>query len=83
MHCLNVTVTGNMGFSGGLTGKESACNEGDLSSIPGLGRSPGEGKRLSTPVFWPGELHGLQSPWDRKELDMTETFTSLQLHVAI
>ena len=48
-----------MGFSGGLTGKESACNEGDLSSIPGLGRSPGEGKRLSTPVFWPGELHGL------------------------
>ena len=26
-----------------LDGKESACNEGDLSSIPGLGRSPGEG----------------------------------------
>ena len=29
---------------GGLAGKESACNEGDLGSIPGLGRSPGEGK---------------------------------------
>ena len=28
---------------GGSEGKESACNEGNLSSIPGLGRSPGEG----------------------------------------
>ena len=28
----------------GLAGKESACNVGDLGSIPGLGRSPGEGK---------------------------------------
>ena len=31
------------GFSGGLDGKESAWNAGDLGSIPGLGRSPGEG----------------------------------------
>ena len=30
------------GFSGGSEGKESAYNAGDLSSIPGLGRSPGE-----------------------------------------
>ena len=28
---------------GGSDGKEAACNAGDLSSIPGLGRSPGEG----------------------------------------
>ena len=28
---------------GGLAGKASACNTGDLGSIPGLGRSPGEG----------------------------------------
>ena len=28
---------------GGLDGKESACSVGDLGSIPGLGRSPGEG----------------------------------------
>ena len=27
---------------------------------------------LPTPVFWPGEFHGLYSPWGRKELDMTE-----------
>ena len=30
------------GFLGGSDGKESACNVGDLGSIPGLGRSPGE-----------------------------------------
>ena len=33
-----------MGFPCGSVGKESACNVGDLGSIPGLGRSPGEGK---------------------------------------
>ena len=33
-----------MGFSCGSASKESACNVGDLRSIPGLGRSPREGK---------------------------------------
>ena len=33
-----------LGFPGGSAGKESTCNAGDLGSIPGLGRSPGEGK---------------------------------------
>ena len=33
-----------MGFPCGSAGKESACNVGDLGLIPGLGRSPGEGK---------------------------------------
>ena len=32
-----------MGFPGGSDGIESACNVGDLGSIPGWGRSPGEG----------------------------------------
>ena len=32
-----------VGFPSGLDGKESACNVGDRGSIPGLGRSPGEG----------------------------------------
>ena len=32
-----------LGFPGGSDSKASACNEGDLGSIPGLGRSPGEG----------------------------------------
>ena len=39
-------------------GKESACDAGELGSILGLGRSPGEGNGKSTPVFLPGESHG-------------------------
>ena len=34
----------NTGFPGGSDGEESACSAGDLGLIPGLGRSPGEGK---------------------------------------
>ena len=37
-------IINNLGFPGGSDGKESFCNVGDLVSIPGLGRSPGEGK---------------------------------------
>ena len=65
------------GFPGGSAGKESACNAGNLGSISGLGTSPGEGKRIPTPVFWPGEFHGLYSSWGHKELDTTE-WLSLQ-----
>ena len=36
-----------MDFPGGSDGKESACNAEDLGSIPGLGRSPGEGNANS------------------------------------
>ena len=42
------------GFPCGSAGKESACNEGDLGSMPGLGRSPGVRERLCMPVFWTG-----------------------------
>ena len=52
-----------LGFPFGSAGKESACNVGDLGSIPGSGRSPWRRERLLTPVFWPGEFHGLYSPW--------------------
>ena len=37
-----------------------------------LGRHPLEEGRLPIPVFWPGEFHGLYSPWGHKELDTTE-----------
>ena len=47
-------------FPGGSDGKESACNAGDLSLIPGLGRSPGEDNE-PTPVFLLREFHGLRS----------------------
>ena len=66
-----------MGFPGVSDGKESTCNAGDLSLIPGLGGSPEEVERLPTPVFLPGEFHGQRSlvgyrPWGLKESDTTE-----------
>ena len=42
----------------GSHGKESACNAGDLDSIPGFGKIPWRRERLLTPVFLPGESHG-------------------------
>ena len=67
----------NKHFPGSSDCKESACNAGDLGSIPGLGKSPGEGEQVLTPVFWPGEAHGQRrlagcSPWGHKELDRTQ-----------
>ena len=56
------------GFPESSAGKESACNEGDLGLIPGLGRASGEG----SPVYWPGEFHGRYSPRGRKALDTTQ-----------
>ena len=53
----------------GSAGKESACNEGDLSSIPGSGRSPGEEKG------YPLQYSGLENSMDsivRKDSDTTE-----------
>ena len=47
-----------MGFLGGSVGKESACNAGDLGSIPELGRSPGEGKG------YPLQYSGLENSMD-------------------
>jgi len=46
------------GFPGGSEGKVSACNVGDLGSIPGSGRSPGEGK--GNPLQYPC----LENPMD-------------------
>ena len=66
-------------FPGGLDGKASAYNAGDLGSNPGLGRSPGEGN--GTPLQYSClENHGRRNlvgyrPRGRKESDMTE-----QLH---
>ena len=47
------------GFPGGAEVKASACNVGDLGSIPGLGRSPGEGKG------YPIQYSGLENSMDR------------------
>ena len=46
-----------------------------------VGRIPWRRERLPTPVFWPGEFHGLYSPWGGKESDTTER-VSLSLSLA-
>ena len=61
-----------LGFPCGSAGKESARNVGDLGSDPWVGNIPWRRERLPTPVSWPGEFHGLYSPWGRKESDTTE-----------
>ena len=76
-------------FPGGSDSKESACNVGDPSSIPGLGRSPGEGNG------YPLQYSCLENPMDRtlagyspcshKESYMTEqlTFSVYFLYTAL
>ena len=43
---------GGQGFPGGSAGEESACNAGDPGSIPGSGRSPGEGIGYPLQYSW-------------------------------
>ena len=59
-----------LGLPCGSAGKESACNAGNLGSIPGLGRSPGEGK--GNPLQYSGlenstdcTVHGVATSWTR------------------
>ena len=83
MTLLNENVYMNMGFSGGSDCKESACNAGDLGSIPGLGRSPGEENDnslqqsyLENPVdrgAWWATAHGIT------ESDMAEVTEQQQI----
>ena len=67
------------GFPDSSVGKESACNVGDLGSIPGLGRSPVEGKGY--PLQYSGLensmdciVHGVEKSRIRLS-DFTSTFT--------
>ena len=53
----SMQVDKTTGFPCGSAGKESACNAGDLGSIPGLGRSPGEGKGYTL------QYSGMGTPW--------------------
>ena len=58
-------------------GKESACNAGDLGSIPGLGKSPGEGNGnslqhscLENPMdrgAWWATVHGVTKSWTHRK----------------
>ena len=67
------------GFPGGSDGKESACNAGDAGSIPGLGRSPGEGNGY--PLQYSCLENPMDRPWGRKESDTTEYLRRLVVKV--
>ena len=58
-----------MDVLGGSAGKKSAYNVGDH---PWVGKIPWRRECLPTPVFWPGEFHGLYSSWGHKESDTTK-----------
>ena len=60
-----------MGFPGGSAGKEFACNVGDLGSIPGLGRTPAEGKG------YPLQYSGLENSMDCIVQGVTKSWTRL------
>ena len=59
-----------MGFPDSSVGKESACNAGDPSSIPGSGRSPGEGIGYPLQYSWgfPGGSDGKESACNARDL---------------
>ena len=83
--CNNDSLYHFLGFPGGLDGKESACSAGDLGSIPGSGRSPGEGNSnplqyscLENPVdggVWSATVHGIA----KAQLSDFSFFLSLSL----
>ena len=73
-----------LGFTGGSDSKESACNVGDLGSVPGSGRSPGGGHGNPLQYSCLENPHGQRqnsvlanySPWGSKEVDTTEQLSN-------
>ena len=64
-----------LGFPGGSDGKEPACSAGDLGSVPGLERSPGEGNDNPLTVLLPGEFHGQRASWRATVPGVTKSWT--------
>ena len=85
-HSALILLSHLSGFPGGSDSKESACNEGDLGLIPGLGRSPGEGNGnplqyscLENPMdrgALRGTVHGVAKSWTQLR-SYTFTFNHL------
>ena len=68
-----------MATSSDSDGKESSCSAGDLGSVPGSGRSSGEGH--GNPLQYSCLENSMDSPWGLKELDMTERLSLTHCHV--
>ena len=87
----NLTNRCRVLFPGGSEVKASARNAGDLGSIPGSGRSPGEGNgnplqffRLENPMdggAWRATAHGVTKSWTRLS-DFTFTFHIRILYIS-
>ena len=74
-----------LSFPGGLDGKESVFNAGDLCSDPWVGKIPWRREWLPTPVLLPGKFNGQRklvgcSLWGLKESDMTERLIRSLFH---
>ena len=69
----SIIITQEVGFSGASDSKESACNTGDLSLIPGLGRSPEKGTAIHYSILawrvptdrgaWLAIVNGVAKSW--------------------
>ena len=78
-------------ISGWLSGKESACDAGDVGSIPGPGRSPGGGHRnplqyscLENPIdrgAWQATAHRVAKSWTQLKRLSTHTGLSLKSYI--
>ena len=66
-------------FPGGSDGKESACNAGDLGSVPGLGRCPGGGKGIGYPLQYSG-LENFMDSSTAHGVAESDTTERLSLH---
>ena len=53
---VSLHLLSHMGLPGSSTGKESTCNSGDPGSVPGLGRSTGEGVGYPLQYSWPSQV---------------------------
>ena len=72
--CIFLKTTG---FPDGSDSKKSACNAGDVGSVPGLGRSPGEGKGYQLQYSWLGNPMDRGASWAIIVEEASETWTRL------
>ena len=82
----------HMGLPGGSDNKKSACNAGGLGSIPGLGKSPGEGNGcplqyscLENPMnrgVWRATVHGVAKSDTTERLTLDDLIEEIRLHLA-
>ena len=83
---ISMLLQGYLGLPGGSGGKESACNAGDLGSIPGSGRSLEKemalhSSILSWEISWTERILLGYNLWGCKELDTTEWITHIHTRV--